>query len=99
MSSGFHTPFRHLKKTVKLPEKIAAPAKPELPPVATPAEAENEEEFFLRHMQDVTPLKQDGRIRISTPLPSLPLRAQTEENEALAELYDLVAGRAGFDIT
>ena len=31
--------------------------------------------------------------------PPLPLRAQTEENEALAELYDLVAGRTGFDIT
>jgi len=99
MSSGFNTPFRHLPKTVKLPEKIAPPAKPELPPAPKPMETENEEELFLRHMQDVTRLEQDGRIRINPPLPQIPLRSQTEENEALAELYDLVAGRTGFDIT
>jgi DNA-nicking Smr family endonuclease len=50
-------------------------------------------------MQDVTRLKQDGRVQVSGPPPSAPLRSQTEENEALAELYDLVAGRSGFDIT
>lgn len=99
MSSGFNTPFRQLKKTVKLPEKLSPPTKPEPPPVPRQTENENEEELFLRHMHDVTPLKQDSRIRISPPPPSTPLRAETEENEALAELYDLVAGRTGFDIT
>jgi DNA-nicking Smr family endonuclease len=99
MSSGFNNPFRDLKKTVKIPEKPLVPSKPE-PPLVKPQEAsESDEEFFSRHMQDVTPLKADGRVRVNTVPPSLPLRAQTEENEALAELYDLVAGRAGFDIT
>ena len=35
----------------------------------------------------------------SGPLPTLARRAQTDENEALAELYDLIAGRTGFDVT
>ena len=50
-------------------------------------------------MQDVTPLKKDGHKRVSGPPPVLARRMQTDEAEALAELYDLVAGRTGFDIT
>ena len=99
MSSGFNNPFRDLKKTVKIPEKPLVSSKPEPPPVNPPETNESEEAFFSRHMQDVTPLKSDGRVRVNTVPPPLPLRAQTEENEALAELYDLVAGRTGFDIT
>ena len=95
MASAFNNPFRDLKKTVKIPEKPAVQEKP-VPPAPRPQEAaESEEEFFVRHMQDVTPLKNDGRVRVTPPPPNLPLRAQTEENEALAELYDLVAGRSG----
>jgi DNA-nicking Smr family endonuclease len=100
MSSGFHTPFRHLKKTLKLSETRPAPAKPEPPP---PPEAREDgqtgEELFLREMQDVTPMKKDGKTRVHTPPPTLARPTQTEEAEALAELYDLVAGRSGFDIT
>ncbi|MGH7961554.1 MAG: Smr/MutS family protein [Candidatus Binatia bacterium] len=50
-------------------------------------------------MQSVTPLKKDSSIRVSNPSPTIVRRLQTEESEALAELYDLVAGRAGFDVT
>lgn len=98
MSSGFNTPFRHLKKTVKLPEKQAPIAKPEPPPPPPPVQ-ENEEEMFWREMQGVAPIKQDGRMRVHNPPPAVVKRVEVEENEALAELYDLVAGRTGFDVT
>ena len=58
-----------------------------------------EEELFWREMQDVTRLKKDGQARVSGPPPALARRTQTDEAEALAELYDLVAGRSDFDIT
>jgi len=99
MASAFNNPFRDLKKTVKIPEKPVVQEKSAPLPPPPQETAESEEEFFARHMQKVTPLKNDGRIRVTPPLPNVQLRAQTEENEALAELYDLVAGRAGFDIT
>jgi DNA-nicking Smr family endonuclease len=96
--SDFNAPFRNLKKTIKLPEKVS-PAKPSPPPPPVPSTGESEEEIFWREMQGVKPIKHDGRVRVSNPPPALTPRAQAEENEALAELYDLVAGRAAFDIT
>jgi DNA-nicking Smr family endonuclease len=99
MASAFNNPFRDLQKTVKIPEKPVMQEKPASLPPPPQETAESEEEFFARHMQKVTPLKNDGRIRVTLPPPNVQLRAQTEENEALAELYDLVAGRAGFDVT
>jgi len=99
MASAFNTPFRDLKKTVKIPEKPVVQEKPALLPPPPQETTESDEEFFARQMQNVTPLKNDGRVRVTPPPPNVHLRAQTEENEALAELYDLVAGRAGFDIT
>jgi DNA-nicking Smr family endonuclease len=98
MSSSFNAPFRNLKKTVKLPEKQAPVVKPEPPSPPPPAE-ENEEELFWQAMQGVAPIKQNGQVRVSSPPPTVVRRAEAEENEALAELYDLVAGRTGFDIT
>lgn len=99
MASAFNNPFQNLKKTVKIPEKPVVQAKPVPLPPPPQEPAESEEEFFARQMLNVTPLKNDGRVRVTPPLPNVPLRAQAEENEALAELYDLVAGRADFDIT
>jgi DNA-nicking Smr family endonuclease len=100
--AGFHSPFRDLKKKLKLPEKPPVAEKPPPLPLAlpVPAQGEDEGELFLREMQDVTPLRNNGHARVSTPPPPLIRRSQLEsENEALAELYDLVAGRGGFDIT
>jgi len=100
MSSGFHAPFRHLKKTLKLPESRPASAKPAPPPPQPAREDEQTgEDLFWHEMQDVTPLKKDEHRRVSGPPPALARRTQTDEAEALAELYDLVAGRSGFDIT
>ncbi|MBI3801204.1 MAG: Smr/MutS family protein [Deltaproteobacteria bacterium] len=69
------------------------------PPQLEEADEQTAEELFSREMQDVTPLKKDGHTRVSGPPPEPTRRAQTDEAEALAELYDLVAGRTGFDIT
>jgi len=100
MPSGFHTPFRHLKKSLKLPETRPAARKPTLPSLPQGGDSQQgEEDLFWREMQDVTPLKRDGQARVSGPPPALVRRSQSEEAEALAELYDLVAGRAEFDIT
>ncbi|MCS6927260.1 MAG: Smr/MutS family endonuclease, partial [Candidatus Binatia bacterium] len=100
--AGFHSPFRDLQKKLKLPEKPLVPPKPPAPPpsVPSPSPAEDDEDLFLRAMQDVTPLKKTGHTRVSSSPPPLLRRSQLEsEHEALAELYDLVAGRRGFDIT
>ena len=97
MSSSFNTPFRDLKKSIKLPEKQAPIAKPPIIP-PQPKEEATEEELFWREMQGVTPMKQDDRARVAAPPPAILRRAEAEENEALAELYDLVAGRTGFDV-
>lgn len=100
MASGFNAPFRPLQKTLKQRQDAPAPAKP-LPPPPPPVQdaGENEEDTFWREMQNVTPLKKDSSIRVNNPVPTIVRRRQTEESEALAELYDLVAGRASFDIT
>ena len=51
-------------------------------------------------MSDVIPLKKDENRRVSRPPPPLIRRTAIDtENEAIAELYDLVAGRSDFDIT
>ena len=98
MSSSFNAPFRNLKKSIKLPEKQAPAAKPQSAPQPRPKEEVNEEDLFWREMQGVTPIKQDGRVRAASPPPAVLRRVEAEENEALAELYDLVAGRTGFDV-
>ncbi|MBI3244895.1 MAG: Smr/MutS family protein [Deltaproteobacteria bacterium] len=99
MSTGFNTPFRELKKTVKVPEKPPLAAKPPPPPPPESSPVETEEEMFWKEMQGVRSIKDDGHARVSSPPPTIVRRAQAEENEALAELYDLVAGRTGFDVT
>jgi DNA-nicking Smr family endonuclease len=100
--ASFHSPFRDLKKKLKLPENPLAPEK-SIPPPPSPSESvteEDEERLFLQEMRDVVPLKNNGHSRVSSPPPPLLRRSQQDsENEALAELYDLVAGRGGFDIT
>src|SRR5437870_5341307 len=72
MSSGFHAPFRHLKKTLKLSESRPAPAKPAPPPPPQAREDDQtEEDLFWQEMQNVAPLKKDGHRRVSGPPPAL----------------------------
>ena len=99
--AGFNTPFRQLKKTLKSSTTERAASTATLPrATSNPVEKteENPADLFRRAMQDVTRLKSDTRI--SNPPPALSGRSpQDSENEAIAELYDLVAGRSDFDVT
>lgn len=98
--AGFNTPFRQLKKTLKPPiAGRAAPtaALPRSTPNPVKKPAESLADLFRQAMQDVTRLKSDARV--SNPPPALSRRSpQDSEHEAIAELYDLVAGRSDFDI-
>lgn len=97
--AGFNTPFRQLKKTVKpsIAER-AASALPRSTPNPAGNNEESPEDLFQREMRDVTRLKQDSRV--SNPPPAVTRRSlQESENEAITELYDLVAGRSDFDVT
>ena len=98
--AGFNSPFRQLRKqTLKRHKQTQAAPKPKSP-VLRVHEATNDAELFQQEMKDVTPLKKDASTRVSRPAPAILRRALIdEENEALAELYDLVAGRSEFDIT
>lgn len=97
--AGFNSPFRHLKKQTLKREQQAAP-KPQPPSLREPLREYSDAEIFQREMQDVRPLKKDGDSRVSSPPPPIVQRTVIDsENEAIAELYDLVAGRSDFDIT
>lgn len=88
----FHNPFRDLK--LKLPEKVkpTPPAKLEPPPPSPDAE------LFLRAVGEVEPLRKGpARVPSRPSRPSAPLAIDDEE-EALSELFELVAGTAPFDI-
>ncbi len=99
--AGFNTPFRQLKKTLR-PSSAERAATAAASPRSTsnPVEktGESPADVFQRAMQDVTRLKSDTRV--SNPPPTLSGRSpQDSEHEAIAELYDLVAGRSDFDVT
>ncbi len=64
------------------------------PRQATP---EGEEDRFWREMQGVKPLARDNIVPASRSVRPAP--ARDDDTEALAELADLVEGRAYFDIT
>lgn len=98
--AGFNSPFRHLRKqTLKRYKQAQVAAKPESP-VLRVQEATNDAELFQQEMKDVTLLKKDAGARVGRPSPAILRRPLIdEENEALAELYDLVAGRSEFDVT
>ena len=96
--AGFNSPFRHLKKQALKRKQQAAP-KPRSPSLRESRE-HSDAEIFQREMQDVIPLKKDGHRRVGSPPPPIVQRTVIEsENEAIAELYDLIAGRSDFDIT
>ena len=99
--AGFNTPFRQLKKTVKSSVVRARTDTASAMSKAEPQLSQNEEseaDLFAREMRDVTRLKHDPRV--SNPPPAVTRRApEDSENEAIAKLYDLVAGRSDFDVT
>ncbi|MGD9765568.1 MAG: Smr/MutS family protein [Candidatus Binatia bacterium] len=69
------------------------PSKAALPPV------ERDDALFLREVADVRPLSSARKQRVAPAPPAATPRAVTDPDaEALAELSDLVAGAAEFDI-
>jgi DNA-nicking Smr family endonuclease len=97
----FNSPFRQLRKQALKRMKQPPPqAKPKSPALREPPKKYDDAELFQREMSDVTPLKKDDNMRVSSPPPPIIRRTAIDtENEAIAELYDLVAGRSDFDIT
>ena len=100
--SGLNTPFRRLKHQLKslqsaMPEASVTPRAVEMQPAPSDT-SENDADLFLREMEGVTRLEHDPRVSNSPPgMPHRGLRAG--DNEAIAELNDLVAGRNDFDVT
>ncbi len=98
----FNSPFRQLRKQAlkRMKKQARQQAKPKSPALREPPKRADDAELFQREMSDVTPLKKDDSMRVrSPPLPIIRRTAIDSENEAIAELYDLVAGRSDFDIT
>lgn len=88
----FHNPFLGLK--LDLPEERPDPA-----PVVEPKPPQgDEDELFLRAVGEVEPVRK-GANRVALHPPRRPVaRIVDDEEEALFELHELVAGRAPFDL-
>lgn len=98
--AGFNSPFRHLSKQARKRHKQVQSAPKPKSPALRVAQAPDDAELFAQEMKDVVPLKKDASVRVGRPAPTVLRRSLIdEENEALAELYDLVAGRSEFDVT
>jgi DNA-nicking Smr family endonuclease len=102
----FNSPFRDLGKRLgPLPERAkgaprAGPPAVDVPSPAAPAAAENEAELFRDAVRGAVPIPPSARDRAAATLPRSPPRGPVGEDEAaLAELNDLVAGVASFDIS
>jgi DNA-nicking Smr family endonuclease len=93
-----HQPFRTLKQ-IQLKPKPAQPARQTLAPVPV-APQPDPASLFRQAVAGVKPLDPGARARVDVPAPASPARAITDPDaEALAELCDLVAGTAPFDIS
>ncbi len=98
--AGFNAPFRQLRKQTIKRHKQAQTARKPKSPVLRVQEVIDDAELFQQEMKEVIPLNKDDSARVSRPSPAILRRTLIdEENEALAELYDLVAGRSEFDVT
>jgi DNA-nicking Smr family endonuclease len=106
-SRPFNAPFRDLGKLVgplpsparrSAPKSRAAP-KP-APPASSPPSAADDRDLFEAAVRGVVPIPADERRRVAPARPpAAPSPVLREEDAALAELADLVAGVAAFDIS
>lgn len=93
-----HQPFRQLKRVEVKTRKRVAPAAP--PVKAVEPETKNPEQLFQAAVSGVKPLDSARRQRVAESRPATPPREVTSADaEALAELSDLVAGTAPFDLS
>ncbi len=96
-----HRPFSALNRLITPQSTVARRVRVNtLAPRLTSAPPPNDAALFLDAVSGVKPLGARERERVAQPAPALPNRAVTHPDaEALAELCDLVAGTAPFDIT
>lgn len=92
-----HRPFEFLHRVVRgAPEQ--RPAARVSAPDSTVAFPDSD--LFLREVANVVPLDTAARQRVAVPPPARPARpVASEEAETLAQLDELVAGKASFDIS
>lgn len=93
----FHNPFQGLRLPAT-PPKAKPPRAPKVIAQPIPPTEPDDAELFLRAVGEVQPLRR-GPDRVQAP-PARPRVARVfdEDDEALAELFELVAGNAPFDI-
>lgn len=99
---SLNTPFRRLEHQLKslqsvVPEASVTPRAVKTQPAPSDT-SESDADLFLREMEDVTRLKHDPRVSNSPP-GGQRSGPRAGDNEAIAELNDLVAGRNDFDVT
>jgi DNA-nicking Smr family endonuclease len=100
-SSLRHQPFRQLKQIELKPRARKPPSPPPPAPKAVAREPEDSpEKLFQDAVAGARPLDASRRQRVAGPAPASPGRDVVHPDaEALAELCDLVAGNAPFDIS
>ncbi len=100
----FASPFKHLKKLIeehkgsaphKAPSKSAPLSRPPTAPAPPPPE---DAELLRQAFEGVRPIADSRPMRRPVDLP-VSRAIVSEDAEAMAQLYDLVSGRAPFDIT
>jgi DNA-nicking Smr family endonuclease len=93
-----------MREQLRAIENTRPAAPPPAAPVAPPARSpdpfmQREKAVFLAEMAGVTPLPKDPRGRVEKPHPLTPkLLYPTDDDEALADLRELVEGRGEFTI-
>jgi len=94
----FNNPFGKLKLKRDAPRALSRPPSPPPPNRVPQNHAEDEAEFFRAFVGEVDPVDKGPKL-VRAPAPQRALRVVDEDDEALAELCELVAGSAPFDLT
>lgn len=97
----FHNqPFRELKRIAAPPPPVKTVAPAPVPPPPPPPPPADDASLFLAAVSGARRLSESERERVDPPPPASQRREVTDpEAEALAELCDLVAGNAPFDLS
>jgi len=100
----FNSPFRDLGRRLgPLPDRAKGAPRAERPAAgapAAPAATENEAELFRAAVRGAVPIPANARDRAGATRPRVSTKGPVREDvAALAELNDLVAGVASFDIS
>lgn len=96
----FHNPFLGLKLPAPKAPKRARPQAPKAQANAAtaPTRSHDDEELFLRAVGEVRPVRGGENTIVPLPKRNRVRRVLDEEEEVLAELCELVAGTAPFDL-